>query len=57
MDTYNLHNPLLWQGKGSMPTYWLVEKEGGVSRALEIEVPGFFDANEVPDFMNPGLMG
>ena len=40
------------QGKGSMPTYWLLEKEGGVSRTLEIEVPGFLDPNQQPEFMN-----
>ncbi|XP_037094496.1 atrial natriuretic peptide receptor 1-like [Pollicipes pollicipes] len=43
------------KGKGSMPTYWLLEKVGGISRALEINTPGFFDANQLPEFMNRDL--
>ena len=38
-----------------MPTYWLLEKEGGVTRTLEIDVPGFFDPNQQPEFMNRGI--
>ena len=45
-------SPRCSQGKGSMPTYWLLAKEGGVSRTLEIDVPGFLDPNQQPEFMN-----
>ncbi|XP_043194598.1 uncharacterized protein LOC122366416 [Amphibalanus amphitrite] len=40
------------KGKGSLPTYWLLGKEGGVGRTLEIDVPGFLDPSQQPEFMN-----
>jgi hypothetical protein len=27
-----------------METYWLMGKEGGIPRSLEVEVPGYMDA-------------
>jgi len=34
------------KGKGSMETYWLTGKEGGLPRFLELETPGFMDDPE-----------
>ena len=34
---------LLLKGKGSMDTYWLICKDGGIARAAELDLPTFFE--------------
>lgn len=34
---------MILQGKGSMDTYWLECKDGGIARAAELDLPTFFE--------------